>query len=93
MRFDIFQSQYGTLFHHVAQVTCKRQFRSFAAAHTRLDKQNFAAYSSPRQSGNHASIFVALVFVSVEQRFAKQRLYVGRLDAAVGKRHLAVFAL
>ena len=77
---DIFQSEHGTFLHHVAEVAGECEFRAFATAYAGLDVEDFAAYRCPRQTGYYTRVFVALVFVAVEERFAKERFHVACLN-------------
>ena len=88
MGLNVLQSDNGRLFHHVAEVARKCQFRPTTFAQRGFDEQNFAANACPSQARNHAGIVVALIDVAVIRRFAQQSLYLGR--RYFGKRQLAV---
>ena len=79
----IFECQDGRLFHHIAQITCQRELVAFALRERGLDKQDFSAHTCPGQTGHHTGIFVALIDIAVERRFAQQVLDLRRRDLLI----------
>ena len=65
--------------------------------HAGFDKEDLASGAGPRQPGHHASVFVSLVGVAVEGRFAEQALHLRWLHlferqlsvAGIHERHFA----
>ena len=84
MRLDVLQGQHGRLLHHIAKVASQCEFALFAFAQACFDEEYLAAHAGPCQTGHHAGILVALVFVAVELRWSEVGLDVGGIDRGNG---------
>ena len=82
MRFQVLQGEHSRFFHDITKVSGEGQF-TVSLTQGCLHEQYLTAGSSPGQSGYHTCMFVTVVFIPDETRWANDLLDIFRSEGPV----------